>query len=159
MVRDLEALKAGKALFAGACSACHGVNGEGGHGPNLTESHEVRRASDEDLFRPIRNGVRDAIVPDESEGEAPLMPITNRYKPMGTTSEVDFKTTRASHATMKSHIDQVVLDTSTWESSAGFRLESSDAVQLTNRHHRHRAAANRWVEAVNNKMLVGSPLA
>ena len=31
MVRDLEALKAGKALFAGACSACHGVNGEGGH--------------------------------------------------------------------------------------------------------------------------------
>ena len=29
---------------------------------------------------------------------------------------------------MKSHIDQVVLDTQTWESSAGFRLESSDAV-------------------------------
>ena len=24
----------------------------------------------------------DAIVPDESEGEAPLMPITNRYKPI-----------------------------------------------------------------------------
>ena len=38
------------------------------------------------------------------------MPITNRYKPMGTTAEVDFKTTRACHATMKSHIDQVVLD-------------------------------------------------
>ena len=74
--------------------------------------------------------LRDAIVPDESEGEAPLMPIMNRYKPIGTTAEVDFKTTRACHATMKSHIDQVVLDTLTWESSAGFRLESSDAVQF-----------------------------
>lgn len=66
--------------------------------------------------------LRDAIVPDESEGEAPLMPITNRYKPIGTTSEVDFKTTRACHTTMKSHIDQVVLDNLVWESSAGFRL-------------------------------------
>jgi hypothetical protein len=72
--------------------------------------------------------LRDAIVPDDSEGEAPLMPITNRYKPIGTTAEVDFKTPRACHATMKSHIDQVVLDTMTWESSAGFRMESSDAV-------------------------------
>ena len=74
--------------------------------------------------------LRDGIVPDESEGEAPLMPITNRYKPIGTTAEVDFKTTRACHATMKSHIDQVVLDTLVWESSASFRLESSDAVQF-----------------------------
>lgn len=74
--------------------------------------------------------LRDAIVPDESEGEAPLMPITNRYKPIGTTAEVDFKTTRACRATMKSHIDQVVLDNLAWESSAGFRLESSDAVQF-----------------------------
>lgn len=74
--------------------------------------------------------LRDAIVPDESEGEAPLMPITNRYKPIGTTAEVDFKTTRACHATMKSHIDQVVLDNLLWESSAGFRLESSDAVRF-----------------------------
>jgi type III restriction enzyme len=74
--------------------------------------------------------LRDGIVPDESEGEAPLMPITNRYKPIGSTAEVDFKTTRPCHATMKSHIDQVVLDNLVWESSAGFRLESSDAVQF-----------------------------
>jgi type III restriction enzyme len=74
--------------------------------------------------------LRDGIVPDESEGEAPLMPITNRYKPTGTSAEVDFKTTRACHATMKSHIDQVVVDNMTWESSAGFRLESSDDVQF-----------------------------
>jgi type III restriction enzyme len=72
--------------------------------------------------------LRDGIVPDESEGEPPLMPILNRYKPIGTTADVDFKTTRPCHATGKSHIDQVVMDNLTWEASASFRLESSDAV-------------------------------
>jgi type III restriction enzyme len=67
---------------------------------------------------------------DAKLGEAPLMPITNRYKPIRSTAEVDFKTTRACHSTMKSHIDQVVLGTLAWESSAGFRLEASDAVQF-----------------------------
>lgn len=72
--------------------------------------------------------VRDGIVPDESEGEPPLMPILNRYKPTGTTAEVDFKTTRPCHITAKSHIDQVVLDNLVWEASAAFRLDLTDAV-------------------------------
>jgi type III restriction enzyme len=72
--------------------------------------------------------LRDGIVPDESEGEPPLMPILNRYKPIGTTSDVDFKTTRPCHATFKSHIDQVVMDTQSWEASASFKLESSESV-------------------------------
>jgi type III restriction enzyme len=72
--------------------------------------------------------LRDGIVPDESECEPPLMPILNRYKPIGTTADVDFRTTRPCHATGKSHIDQVVMDNLTWEASASFRLESSDAV-------------------------------
>ncbi len=74
--------------------------------------------------------LRDGIVPDESEGEPPLMPILNRYKPVGTTGDVDFKTTRPCHATAKSHIDQVVLDNLAWEASAGFRLEWSDPVKF-----------------------------
>jgi type III restriction enzyme len=58
------------------------------------------------------------------------MPILNRYKPTGTTTDVDFKTMRPCHATQKSHIDQVVLDSLKWESSAAFRLDSSDAVKF-----------------------------
>jgi type III restriction enzyme len=72
----------------------------------------------------------DGIVPDDSAGEAPLLPIMNRYKPVGTTAEVDFKTPRPCRATMKSHIDQIVLDNLLWEASAGFRLESSRAVSF-----------------------------
>ena len=38
--------------------------------------------------------LRDAIQPDDTEGEPPLLPLLNRYKPIGTTADVDFKTTR-----------------------------------------------------------------
>ena len=69
-----------------------------------------------------------AIQPDESQGEAPLLPILNRYKPFGTSADVDFMTTRYCHGTERSHVNQVVLDTETWERSASFRLEQSQVV-------------------------------
>ena len=69
-----------------------------------------------------------AIQPTETEGEPPLLPILNRYKPIGTSSEVDFMTTRPCHGTQRSQINQVVLDTQTWERSACFWLEASEAV-------------------------------
>jgi type III restriction enzyme len=65
------------------------------------------------------------IVPDDFQGESPLMPILNRYKPMGTTDEVDFKTTKPCFPTTMSHINQVVADTQQWEQSSTYRLESA----------------------------------
>jgi type III restriction enzyme len=73
--------------------------------------------------------LRDAILPDDDAGEPPLLPILNRYKPQGTSAEVDFKTMRACRPTQKSHVDQIVLDTNTWEAIAGFQLEQSSAVR------------------------------
>jgi type III restriction enzyme len=70
----------------------------------------------------------DAIEPDEAQGESPLLPLLNRYKPMGSTVAVDFKTVRPCYGTVKSHINQVVLDTATWEQSAAFRLEQAAVV-------------------------------
>jgi type III restriction enzyme len=67
----------------------------------------------------------DAIEPNDAEGEPPLLPVLNKYKPIGTTDEVDFKTTRPCHETQHSHINQVVLDAETWESTATFRLEEA----------------------------------
>ena len=70
-----------------------------------------------------------AIEPNDMEGETPLLPILNRYKPIGTSAAVDFFTTRTCHGTQRSQVNQVVLDTETWERAALFWLESSEAVK------------------------------
>ena len=54
---------AGSELFAGACGACHGPNGEGGHGPGLADGRRVRRLSDEQLFDSIKKGVPGTDMP------------------------------------------------------------------------------------------------
>jgi len=91
------------------------------------------------LERYVRRAVErlcEAIVPDDGQNEPPLLPILNRYKRVGTTAEVDFKTTRSCRATKESHINQVVLDTQTWEAAAAFRLEQSKAVECYVRNDR-----------------------
>ncbi|MBI2843052.1 MAG: DEAD/DEAH box helicase family protein [Armatimonadetes bacterium] len=67
----------------------------------------------------------DAIEPNEEKGEERLLPILNRYKRIGSTAEVNFKTKKSCFGTMRSHINLVAADTSTWEQSAAFRLERS----------------------------------
>ena len=42
---------------------------------------------------------------------------------------MDFKTVQAVHPAAKSHLNQVALDTRTWESAAAFQLESSPLVE------------------------------
>ena len=69
-----------------------------------------------------------AIEPNDMQGEIPLMPILNRYKPIGTSSDVDFMTTHPCQGTQRSHINQVALDTHTWERAACFGLEQSEVV-------------------------------
>ena len=76
----------------------------------------------------VEERLLDAIKPNDEQGEAPLLPILNRYSPTGTTADVDFKTVQRVHDTAKSHLNQVVLDTNTWESAAAFRLEESALV-------------------------------
>jgi type III restriction enzyme len=46
---------------------------------------------------------------------------------MGTTAEVDSKTTRPCYMTQRSHVNQAASDTAAWEGSAAFRLEQSRA--------------------------------
>lgn len=63
-----------------------------------------------------------AIVPDDAGGEVPLLPVLNRFSPIGSTAGIDFTTKRNVHSTMRSHTNAVVLD-STWEQAAAFYLE------------------------------------
>lgn len=76
----------------------------------------------EKYVRRIKERLLDAIEPDEGQGELPLLPILNRYKPTGTTGDVDFTTKRNVHGTDRSHVNAVVLD-SKWEQTAAFYLE------------------------------------
>ena len=69
-----------------------------------------------------------AIEPDTSEGEAPLLPIIERFRPKGSTSEVLFRTVRRAHSTLKSHVSHVVTDNKSWEHTVAFYLEDNSNV-------------------------------
>jgi type III restriction enzyme len=65
----------------------------------------------------------EAIEPDTEAGEPPILPIIERFRPIGSTSEVLFRTVRPCVGTTKSHISHVVLDASQWEHSVAYQLE------------------------------------
>jgi len=52
-----EWMSATKGLFAGNCSQCHGADGGGGIGPNLTDDLYINIKQPEDLFTVITKGV------------------------------------------------------------------------------------------------------
>lgn len=64
-----------------------------------------------------------AIEPNKYEGEPPLLPQLNKYKPIGSTELVNFNTKKPVTETIRSHVNLVVADTRQWEQSAAFMLE------------------------------------
>jgi cytochrome c oxidase cbb3-type subunit 3 len=52
-----EDLAAGQKIYAGTCFPCHGKQGEGGVGPNLTDDYWLHGGSMKDIFKTIRYGV------------------------------------------------------------------------------------------------------
>ena len=90
---------------------------------------DIRELALEKYSQRLVERLSTAIQPTSEEGEPPLVPILNRYKSFGTSSEVNFLTTRPCMDTIKSHVNQVVLDTNTWESAAVTCLEASPLVR------------------------------
>jgi type III restriction enzyme len=64
-----------------------------------------------------------AIEPDTEAGEPPILPVIERFRPVGSTSEVLFRTVRPTVGTTKSHVSHVVLDAPRWEHSVAYQLE------------------------------------
>lgn len=54
---DLADLAEGKKIFMDKCASCHGMAGEGGVGPNLTDAYWIHGGGIKDLFRTITYGV------------------------------------------------------------------------------------------------------
>ena len=62
-IGDAEAIAQGQESYMTVCSGCHGPGGEGGRGPNLITGRNIRRASDDDLFSSIKDGVPGSDMP------------------------------------------------------------------------------------------------
>lgn len=57
---------AGKAIFTANCAACHGANGEGTIGPNLTDKFWLHGGEIKDVFKTVKYGVPEkGMVPWE----------------------------------------------------------------------------------------------
>ena len=54
---DASDLAAGKTIFTAVCAACHGVDGGGTVGPNLTDDYWLHGGSMKDIFKTIKYGV------------------------------------------------------------------------------------------------------
>lgn len=71
----------------------------------------------------ILERLTEAIEPDTEAGEPSILPVIERFRPFGSTSEVLFRTVRPCVGTTKSHISHVVLDAPIWEHSVAYWLE------------------------------------
>jgi len=58
-----EGAAQGRALFQIHCSYCHGANGEGGRGADLTTGRYRRGGSDANLYTTVRNGIPGTEMP------------------------------------------------------------------------------------------------
>ena len=70
----------------------------------------------------------EAIRPDASEGEPPEIPRYEDSRPRGSTSDVDFWTSKPVREIVRSHLNYVVADTKTWEQAAAYYIDRHDEV-------------------------------
>ncbi|TDH24653.1 c-type cytochrome [Segetibacter sp. 3557_3] len=57
LLSDASALSEGKKIFASTCAACHGSEGQGTVGPNLTDDYWLHKGGVKDIFKTIKYGV------------------------------------------------------------------------------------------------------
>jgi cytochrome c oxidase cbb3-type subunit 3 len=57
LARDAEVVARGRTLFASTCAACHGPEGGGGIGPNLTDEHWLHGGKPENIYACVHDGV------------------------------------------------------------------------------------------------------
>jgi len=92
------------------------------HRVDLNEQHPAEIGL-ETYTRQIVSLLAAAIVPDESSGELKILPRLNRYRPIGSTDDVHFKTVKPVQATQASPVSHVAADTTSWEQAAAFQIE------------------------------------
>lgn len=69
-----------------------------------------------------------AIQPDHGAGDQAELPRYEGGRGPGSTAEVDFETRQEPYPVVKSHVNAVVPDTTKWEQSAAYRLDTHERV-------------------------------
>ena len=52
-----RSVQTGRTIFEIKCASCHGKDGQGGAGPDLTDEHWIHGPSDGEVFHVISDGV------------------------------------------------------------------------------------------------------
>lgn len=100
----------------------------------VNERVEARPPADrKDLFLAPYYGwaverLLEAIRPDTAQGEAAEVPRYETNRGPGSTTDVDFWTSREPREVIKSHLNYVVPDTKQWEQSAAYHLDRHPVV-------------------------------
>jgi cytochrome c oxidase cbb3-type subunit 3 len=74
----------GRRYFLGHCAQCHGPEGEGGRGVNLTTGRYRHGSSDRELYRTIRRGVPGSEMPGTGLSQPELWRIVAYVRRLGT---------------------------------------------------------------------------
>src|SRR5215472_3455426 len=74
---------AGERLFRLHCAECHGLDGQGGQGPDLTRGVYRRGSTDDALFRTISRGVPGTPMPATSLSDLALRQIVRHVRMLG----------------------------------------------------------------------------
>ena len=72
--------------------------------------------------------LRAAIHGDTDDGEVAELPVIERSRGAGSTSDVDFWTSRPVVEVAKSHVNYLVADTDKWEQSAAYHIDNHASV-------------------------------
>lgn len=64
LTTDAAALASGKSIFTASCAPCHGVQGQGVVGPNLTDDYWLHGGTINNVFKTIKYGVTDKGMPN-----------------------------------------------------------------------------------------------
>jgi len=88
---------AGEKIFRSHCASCHGLNGAGGSGPNLTSGIFYHGGTDADLYRNIAEGIPGTAMPDQFFSSAQIWQIVAYVRSLSATPVRPKLTGNASH--------------------------------------------------------------
>ncbi|MFQ5791514.1 MAG: c-type cytochrome [Acidobacteriota bacterium] len=84
-----EDVKAAREIYRLRCAECHGIEGEGGRGPNLADGDFYHGGTDRDLFRTIQDGILGTEMPGFSGSEERLWQLVALLRSLNRAADAD----------------------------------------------------------------------